>query len=170
MFRRSLWTLLQARQITGSQHVVLSALASFAGHRGIFPSHESIAARAGCSVRTVIRSLEQAYALGLVERTRQRVRRGPRVVNGPNRYRLILIDLEQAKVAAAYNLERLKAALARRKQRFLSKCQNGTGDLFQSHNLNAPLSKNEWLAILERVERGLTPQEAGYRNRAKTVF
>jgi len=46
------------------------------------------------------------------------MRRSGRVVNGPNRYRLILVSLEQAKVAAAHATQRLKEALARRKLRF----------------------------------------------------
>jgi len=52
-FASQIWTLTQARQITAKTHLVLQALASFEGHRGLFPSHESIAARAGCSTRTV---------------------------------------------------------------------------------------------------------------------
>jgi len=161
-FPAQLWALTQAKQITGKTHVVLAALASFEGHRGLFPSHESIAARAGCSVRTVIRSLETAYRLGLVERTRQRVRHGARVVNGVNRYRLILIDLEQARVAAAHNLLRLREALARRKQRFLSRCQTGSENHSQSLSLTPKHTPSEWITILAGMERGLTAQEAGY--------
>jgi len=162
-FPAQLWALTQARKITGKTHVVLAALASFEGHRGLFPSHESIAARAGCSVRTVIRSLETAYRLGLVERTRQRIRHGNRVVNGVNRYRLILVDVEQAKLAAAHNLLRLREALARRKQRFLSKCQNGSENHSQSLPIAAKHTPAEWLTILAGIEEGRTAKEAGYR-------
>jgi len=161
-FPAQLWALTQARKITGKTHVVLAALASFEGHRGLFPSHESIAARAGCSVRTVIRSLETAYRLGMVERTRQRIRHGGRVVNGVNRYRLILVNLEQAKVAAAHNLARLREALARRKQRFLSKCQNSSENQSQSFSSIPKHTPSEWITILAAMERGLTAQEAGY--------
>jgi len=161
-FPAQLWALTQARKITGKTHIVLAALASFEGHRGLFPSHESIAARAGCSIRTVIRALETAYRLGLVERTRQRIRHGARVVNGVNRYRLILVDLEQAKVAAAHNLLRLREALARRKQRFLSKCQTGSESHSQSLSITPKHSPSEWLAILAGMESGLSAREAGY--------
>ena len=148
-FASQIWTLTQARRITAKTHLVLQALASFEGHRGLFPSHESIAARAGCSVRTVIRALETAYSLGLVERTRQRVRRSGRVVNGPNRYRLILVGLEQAKVAATHATQRLKEALARRKLRFSSNCQNGSGPNFQRDiSFEKPRSKNDWLDLI----------------------
>jgi len=127
--------------ITAKTHLVLQALASFEGQRGLFPSHESIAARSGASVRTVIRSLEAAYRLGIVERTRQRQRVSGRICNGVNRYRLIVKPLEQARAAAAHYTQQLRDALARRKQAFLSKCQNGSGTYSQSNLLNAePLS------------------------------
>lgn len=165
-FASQIWTLTQARQITARTHLVLQALASFEGYRGLFPSHESIAARAGCSTRTVIRALETAYSLGLVERTRQRMRHSGRIVNGPNRYRLILVSLEQAKAAAVHATQRLKEALIRRKQRFFQT------DIFAaetySKDINQPYprhTKDEWLNILSRMQAGQTPQEAGYRGK-----
>ena len=140
-FASTLWTLTQSRTITAKTHLVLRALSSFAGNRGLFPSHESIAARAGCSVRTVIRALETAYRLGIVERTRQRQRVSGRICNGVNRYKLLVKPLEQARAAAAHYTQQLKDALARRKQAFLSKCQNDSGTYFQSNLFNAePLS------------------------------
>ncbi|GAA10349.1 hypothetical protein ATPR_3353 [Acetobacter tropicalis NBRC 101654] len=64
-----------------------------------------------------------------------------RICNGVNRYRLIVKPLEQARAAAAHLKQQLLDALARRKQQFLSKCQNGTGTYFQSNLFNAePLS------------------------------
>ncbi|KXV17464.1 helix-turn-helix domain-containing protein [Gluconobacter oxydans] len=148
-FASQIWTLTQARQITAKTHLVLQALASFEGHRGLFPSHESIAARAGCSTRTVIRALETAYSLGLVERARQRMRRSGRIVNGPNRYRLIVVSLEQAKAAALYATQRLKEALARRKLRFSSNCQNDSEIYFQRDIFfEKPRSKNDWLDLI----------------------
>jgi len=84
-----------------------------------------------------------------VERTRQRMRRSGRVVNGPNRYRLILVSLEQAKVAAAHATQRLKEALARRKLRFSSNCQNGSGSHFQrKYFFEKSRSKNDWLDLI----------------------
>lgn len=136
-FASQIWTLTQSRQITAKTHLVLQALASFAGPRGLFPSHESIASRAGCSVRTVIRALETAYRLGIVERTRQRQRVSGRICNGVNRYRLLVKPLEQARAAAAHYTQQLKDALARRKQRLFSKCQNDSGTYFQSNFFNA---------------------------------
>jgi len=148
-FASQIWALTQAHQITAKTHLVLQALASFEGYRGLFPSHESIAARAGCSTRTVIRALETAYSLGLVERTRQRIRRSGRIVNGPNRYRLILVSLKQARAAAAYATQRLKEALARRKLRFSSNCQNGSESHIQRVFFNDTLrSKDEWLDLI----------------------
>jgi len=162
-FTSTLWTLTQSRAITAKTHLVLQALASFQGHRGLFPSQESIAARAGCSVRTVIRALETAYRLGIVERTRQRQRVSGRLVNGVNRYRLILKPLEQARAAAAHYTQQLRDALARRKQRFLSKCQNGSEldsqSLFSyAEPLSAAgMSRNELIQWCETIDcRGST--------------
>lgn len=158
-FASTLWTLTQGRMITAKTHLVLQALASFQGHHGLFPSHESIAARAGCSTRTVIRGLETAYRLGIVERTRQRQRVSGRLVNGPNRYRLILKPLEQARAAAAHYTQQLRDALARRKQRFLSKCQNGSGSDSQSlfsyaEPLSASgMSRHDLIAWCESIGR-----------------
>ena len=162
-FPAQLWTLTQSKQITAKTHLVLQALSSFAGNRGLFPSHESIAARSGASVRTVIRSLETAYRLGIVERTRQRVRRSGRVCNGPNRYKLLVKPLEQARAAAAHYTQQLRDALARRKQAFLSKCQNVTGTHSQSNLFNAEplsaagMSHNDLIAWCESISyRGST--------------
>lgn len=155
-FASQIWTLTQAHKITAKTHIVLQALASFEGHRGLFPSHESIAARAGCSTRTVIRALETAYSLGLVERTRQRMRRAGRVVNGPNRYRLILVNLEQTKAATAHAAQRLREALARRKLRFSSNCQNDSETHFQRDIFSEKRrSKAEWLDLIATWSRPL---------------
>ncbi|GBR51858.1 hypothetical protein AA106555_0710 [Neokomagataea thailandica NBRC 106555] len=162
-FAAQLRILTQAKALSGNDLVVLEALSSFSGHRGLFPSHERIASRSGRSVRSVIRSLEKAYRLGIVERTRQRVRRGNRLVCGPNTYRLIVVSLEQAKAAAKHNAQRLMEALKRRKERFLSKCQNdsefNSQSLFFKEKHHSPA---KWIDILERLNGGATPEEAGY--------
>lgn len=156
-FASQIWTLTQARQITAKTHLVLSALSSFQGYRGLFPSHETIAARAGCSVRTVIRALETGYRLGLIKRTRQRQRVSGRICNGPNRYRLLVKPLEQARAASAHYTQQLRDALARRKQAFRSKCQNDSETYFQSNLFNgesvsaAGMSHNELLQWCESV-------------------
>lgn len=162
-FASTLWTLTQARTITAKTHLVLQALASFQGHRGLFPSHESIASRAGCSVRTVIRALETAYRLGIVERTRQRQRVSGRICNGVNRYRLITKPLEQAKAAAAHLKQQLKDALARRKRRlFLSDkmaaYSNSQSNFFNTEPLSAAgMSHNDLIAWCESIgNRGST--------------
>ncbi|WP_366125171.1 helix-turn-helix domain-containing protein [Acetobacter lambici] len=162
-FASTLWTLTQSHTITAKTHLVLQALASFQGCRGLFPSHESIAARAGCSVRSVIRALETAYRLGIVERTRQRQRVSGRLVNGVNRYRLLVKPLEQARAAAAHYTQQLKDALARRKQRlFLSDKMAAESDsqsnLFNAEPLSAAgMSKHDLISWCESVgNRGRT--------------
>jgi len=161
-FASQIWTLTQSHQITGKTHIVLQALASFQGHKGLFPSHESIAGRAGCSVRTVIRALEKAYSLGIVERTRQRIRRSGRVVNGPNRYRLLIAPMEQARAKAQHLKQQLQDALNRRKLRISSKCQNVSETYSQSNLFSYQHSKNEWISILEKMDAGMSASEAGY--------
>jgi len=70
-------------------------------------------------------------------------------VNGPNRYKLILTDLAQAKAAASHAALRLKEALARRKQRFFSNCHFVSESYFQSDIFSyKPRSKNEWLDVI----------------------
>ena len=158
-FPAQLWTLTQSHTITAKTHLVLQALSSFAGHRGLFPSHESIAARAGCSVRTVIRALETAYRLGIVQRTRQRQRVSGRICNGPNRYRLIIKPLEQARAAAAHYTQQLRDALARRKRAFLSNCHFGSGPHSQSNLFNvervsaAGMSRHDLIQWCESIGR-----------------
>lgn len=82
-------------------------------------------------------------------RLRQRV--SGRICNGPNRYRLLVKPLEQARAASAHYTQQLRDALARRKQAFRSKCQNDSETYFQSNLFNgesvsaAGMSHNELL-------------------------
>jgi hypothetical protein len=58
----------EAHNLTRAFRDVLLALGRFHACRfGIFPSHETLAARARCSVRTVQRALQAARQLGLVD-------------------------------------------------------------------------------------------------------
>jgi len=161
-FSSQLWTLTQARQITGKTHIVLQALASFTGLHGTFPAHETLAAKAGCSVRTVIRALDQAYALGLVERTRRMVRRGNRLVRTSNAYRLLSVGTEAAKQAAMAYAQQMRDALERRKQRLFDLRARKASDSIPLFNYPSR-TPSEWLEILAKVDAGLTPEEAGYR-------
>lgn len=150
--------------ISGKTHLVLQALASFEGPHGLFPSHEAIAARAGCSPRTVIRSLEKAYLLGLVERTRRRMKRHGRMVNGSNLYRLVVKSCEQAKVAARHYTQQLKEALHRRKQRFLQTDILSAETYSKEINNYQPRhTKAEWLEIIAKMAAGTSAEEAGYK-------
>jgi len=153
--------------ISGKTHLVLQALASFEGPHGLFPSHETIAARAGCSARTVIRSLEKAYLLGLVERTRRRVKRHGRMVNGSNMYRLVVKSCEQSKVAARYYTQQLKEALYRRKQRLLH-TDIFTAETYSKeiNNYQPKHTKIEWLEIIAKMADGASAKEAGYKGRS----
>lgn len=162
-FRSMLWSLKQARHITANTHAVLHQLAGFLGPRGLFPSHETLAAKAGCSVRTVIRALETAYALGIVERTKRMTWRGSRLVRCANAYTLHVMDMQAVKDAAEAATRKLKEALKRRKQRL-----QDLSDISAANSMN-PLkykrkthSREEWLTILKGLDAGLTPEMAGY--------
>lgn len=90
------------RELTCAQKDVLMKLATFLGKDGLWPSHETIAKAADVSVRTVIRALERAYELGIVERIRRTILRGYRRVRTSNSYRLIVDTAGQMKAKAAH--------------------------------------------------------------------
>lgn len=161
-FSSQLWTLTQARQLTGKAHLVLQALASFTGLHGTFPAHETLAAKAGCSVRTVVRALAQAYALGLVERTRRTVRRGNRVFRTSNAYRLLIVGTEAAKHVAMAYAQQLSEARERRKQRLFGLSDKRAAEPMPLFNYPTR-TPSEWLEILAKVDSGMTPEDAGYR-------
>ena len=90
------------REITCAQKDVLMRLATFLGRDGLWPSHETIAKAADVSVRTVIRALERAYALGILTSTKRTVMRGARRVRTSNAYTLVVTKAEQMKAKASH--------------------------------------------------------------------
>jgi DNA-binding transcriptional MocR family regulator len=81
------WAEFRAENLTRAYRDVLLTLRTFRGPGGIaWPSHETLAERAGCSVRTVQRALAQARLLGLTEWTERRVRAGWRWLRTSNVY------------------------------------------------------------------------------------
>jgi hypothetical protein len=81
----------EAGNLTRHYRDVLLALGRFGSCRfGIFPSHETLATRARCSVRTVQRALQAARALGLVDWAARRVRAAWRSLRASNRYVLMV--------------------------------------------------------------------------------
>jgi hypothetical protein len=82
-----------AGHFTYAQERCLYFLQTFRGRGGhVFPSHETIAARAGPSVSTVQRTLKIARGLGLVEWAERRVRVGWRWFRTSNAYRLLMSE------------------------------------------------------------------------------
>jgi helix-turn-helix protein len=66
-WKSEVWHQFRARELTPLHRDVLLWLPKFRGRGGlIFPSHETLAAKARCCVRTVQRALNAAAALGLV--------------------------------------------------------------------------------------------------------
>src|SRR5262249_37854558 len=80
-----------AGNLTATARPVLMELATFTRCRfGIWPSHELLAKRARCCIRTVQDALQAARKLGLLEWWHQRVRRAWRALRAVNRYELRL--------------------------------------------------------------------------------
>lgn len=101
-FRQQVNDLYFEGKLTISHKSVLMTLATFLGHAGLFPSHETIAKACNRSERTVIRALERAYELGLVVRTRRMVVQGGKKVRTSNLYHLIVTASEQARAAGKH--------------------------------------------------------------------
>lgn len=82
------WREFRADNLTRSMRDVLLTLRTFRGTGGAcWPSHETLADRAGCCVRTVQRALQQAQQLGLVTWCERRVKAGWRWLRTSNWYR-----------------------------------------------------------------------------------
>ncbi len=83
------WQEFRAGNLTRASRDVLLTLATYRGPGGVaWPSHDTLAARAGCCVRTVQRALQAARELGLVSWIERRVRAGWRWLRTSNAYRL----------------------------------------------------------------------------------
>jgi hypothetical protein len=81
----------EAGNLTRHYRDVLLELGRFQACRfGIFPSHQTLATRTRCSVRTVQRALQAARELGLVSWAAQRVRAAWRSLRASNRYVLLI--------------------------------------------------------------------------------
>jgi hypothetical protein len=84
----------EAGNLTRAYRDVLLALGRFGACRfGIVPSHQTLAARARCCVRTVQRALEAAKALGLVSWAERRIKAAWRSLRTSNRY-VLLVPIE----------------------------------------------------------------------------
>jgi DNA-binding transcriptional MocR family regulator len=89
-WRLRCWQEWRAGNLTRSARDCLLILLTFRGPGGVaWPSHETLAGRVGCSVRTVQRALAQAQHLGLVQWSERRVRAGWRWLRTSNLYRLL---------------------------------------------------------------------------------
>jgi hypothetical protein len=81
----------EAGNLTLHYREVLLVLGRFHTCRfGIFPSHQTLATRARCSVRTVQRALQAARGLGLLDWAARRVKAAWRSLRASNRYVLRL--------------------------------------------------------------------------------
>lgn len=79
-----IWKLFHKGELTALRRDVLLRLAEYAPRA--WPAHETLAERAGCSVRTVQRALEDGRRLGLVSWTERRIRAGWRWLRTSNHY------------------------------------------------------------------------------------
>lgn len=113
------WAEFHARNLTRGERDVLLTLRTYRGPGGgCWPAHATLADRARCSVRTVIRALAAARTLGLVDWTERRVRRGWRWLRTTNWYRFLT---PAGRVVPAPRPGRIR-----------TKCHGGTGGESQS--------------------------------------
>ena len=79
-----------AGNLTRAARDVLLTLHTYRGPGGVaWPSHATLAQRAKCSTRTVLRALAQGRNLGLVSWSFRRVRQGWRWLQSSNLYRFL---------------------------------------------------------------------------------
>lgn len=83
---KMIWNTYRAKQISRAIKDVLLSIA----HANRVMSQQEIASFAGVSLRMVAYAIEQAVDLGILERTKHRVKRAGRWVNGRNTYQFIL--------------------------------------------------------------------------------
>jgi hypothetical protein len=86
MLKDTIWLEFRAGNLTRAHRDVMLCLVAYG--RVAWPSHETLADRANCCVRTVQRALEAARDLGLVTWVERRVRAGWRWLRTSNRYTL----------------------------------------------------------------------------------
>jgi hypothetical protein len=96
------WGEYRQSNLTRSHRDVLLTLKTFRGQGGIVcPSHETLADRADCGVRTVQRALRQAEHLGLVSWVERRVKAAWRWLRTSNRY---FLRLPETPIAAGMRI------------------------------------------------------------------
>ena len=85
-----IWQEYRAGNLTRAARDVLLTLHTYRGPGGVaWPSHATLAQRAKCSTRTVLRALAQGRNLGLVSWSFRRVRQGWRWLQSSNLYRFL---------------------------------------------------------------------------------
>ncbi len=90
-----IWREYRARNLTRAFRDILLTLKTFRGQGGqIWPSHQTLANRARCSVSSVQRCLAHAQRLALVDWAERRVRVGWRWLRTSNVYSLIVPDTD----------------------------------------------------------------------------
>jgi len=88
---KMIWNTYRAKQITRAIKDVLLSIA----HSNRVMSQQEIASFAGVSLRMVAYAIEQAIDLGILERTKHRIKRAGRWVNGRNTYNFVLIAIAE---------------------------------------------------------------------------
>lgn len=160
-FRKQILTLFFENKLKHSEKSVLMTLATFLGRDGLYPSHAAIAKSCGYSVRTVIRALERAYELGIVDRTHRVKRDCGKVVRTSNRYRLIILSAEQARAAGKHmaravfqRVQRLSDKLAQKASRdiHIQEKRQFSGRPYPKPHGPSLFSPSEWIEIIKGWE------------------
>ena len=160
-FRKQVLGLYFDHQLKPSEKSVLMTLATFLGADGLYPSHDAIARACRYSVRTVIRALERAYELGLVERTCRRKLVGSRWVRTSNTYRLLIKATDQVRAAGKHMARAIFRGVQVVSDRMAQKASRDihiqekrllSGRRYPEPHGPSQLSPGEWIEIIKGWE------------------
>lgn len=85
--KQRIMALFRNKNISGSCKDVMMVLLGYVGKNGrAWPSHETLSARTGWSLRTIVRAIQQGEAAGLIHKTPRRALKSGRIVRSSNLY------------------------------------------------------------------------------------
>lgn len=156
-FRKQVLGLYFDGALKPSEKSVLMTLATFLGREGLYPSHEAIARACRYSVRTVIRALERAYELGIVERTHRVKREAGKVVRTSNSYRLIVRAAEQTRAAGKHMARAVFRRIRHLSDRLAQKASESISNIRIQPLFERPypqphgptLTPSEWIEVIK---------------------
>lgn len=149
-FRQTVLNLFHDGQLSHSEKSVLMTLATFLGHDGLYPAHATLAKACRYSVRTVVRSLNRAYELGLVVRCHRFKREGGKRVRDSNSYQLVTNAAQRATQAGKH----MARAVFHQSDRMAQKASNS---LFNRDRLRPQAPQMTHAEMLQEVMSWVKP-------------